>query len=99
MGLVLASFVAYALQEGSARLSIRGRTTLGGAMRKFMRKQICTSVAMGILVGNTAYQANNLWGRRSFMRIRRTSLETIQVSGLSSIYVFDDGDPRDVIPR
>ena len=33
--LVLASFVAYALQEGSARLSIRGRTTLGGAMRKF----------------------------------------------------------------
>ena len=60
--LVLASFVAYALQEGSARLSIRGRTTLGGAMRKFMQRQICTSVAIGILVGNTAYQANNFVG-------------------------------------
>ncbi|KAH8048681.1 hypothetical protein JL720_15797 [Aureococcus anophagefferens] len=31
--LVLASFVAYALQEGAARLSLLGRTTLGRAMR------------------------------------------------------------------
>ena len=60
--LVLASFVAYALQEGSARLSIRGRTTLGGAMRTSMRPFVCNSVAVGILIGNTAYQANNFVG-------------------------------------
>ena len=31
-------------------------------MRKFMQRQICTSVAVGILIGNTAYQANNFVG-------------------------------------
>jgi Mn2+/Fe2+ NRAMP family transporter len=66
--LVLASFVAYALQEGSARLALIARTTLGGAMRTVCggaraRTPIpCALVAAGVFVGNAAYQANNFVG-------------------------------------
>ena len=67
--LVLASFVAYSLQEGAARLSLVGRTTLGQAMRTMWgggggrgTPRGCAAVALGVLVGNTAYQANNFVG-------------------------------------
>ncbi|KAH8067052.1 hypothetical protein JL720_12562 [Aureococcus anophagefferens] len=66
--LVLASFVAYALQEGAARLSLLGRTTLGRAMRTMWGGGAdatpggCYAVAAGVLLGNTAYQANNFVG-------------------------------------
>jgi Mn2+/Fe2+ NRAMP family transporter len=66
--LVLASFVAYALQEGAARLSLLGRTTLGRAMRTMWGGGAestpagCRAVAAGVLLGNTAYQANNFVG-------------------------------------
>ena len=66
--LVLASFVAYALQEGAARLSLLGRTTLGRAMRTMWgggpdaTPGGCWAVAAGVLLGNTAYQANNFVG-------------------------------------
>ena len=68
--LVLASFVAYVLQEGSARLSIVSGFNLGQAMRVHLCSEdavaqipaVCFLVAVGILVGNCAYECNNFVG-------------------------------------
>ena len=68
--LVLASFVAYVLQEGSARLSIVSGFNLGQAMRIHLGSKdavaqipiVCFLVAVGVIVGNCAYECNNFVG-------------------------------------
>jgi len=64
--LLLASFVAYTLQEGAAKLSIVSRLGLGQAMRRHFGDSavgaatktpaMCVLVAVGIVIGNFAYE-------------------------------------------
>jgi len=67
---VVASFVAFVLQEGAARLAIVSGAGLGQAMRLHLGSKdrptetpiVCTLVAAGVMVGNSAYAANNIVG-------------------------------------
>jgi manganese transport protein len=82
--LVVASFVAYTLQEASARLTIVSGKSLGQAMQirfgpgsdlgaSAMFAAVIPASAIGIIIGNTAYQANCF------------------VGGMAALYVlFDD---------
>lgn len=73
--LVLASSIAYTLQEGSARLRIVSRAGLGQAMRFHFGTDsdpsriplLCYAIAGGIMVGNGAYEANNFAGATEAM--------------------------------
>mmetsp|Transcript_63832 Transcript_63832/g.128270 ORF Transcript_63832/g.128270 Transcript_63832/m.128270 type:complete len:217 (+) Transcript_63832:62-712(+) len=81
--LVLASGIAFTLQEGAARLSIVSGMGLGQAIRAHLGVKsghgrlnatarlsttavktplACVLVAVGIVIGNTCYQANNFVG-------------------------------------
>ena len=68
--LVVASGVAYTLQEGAARLAIVSGAGLGQSMRLHLgardgpgqTPRVCALVAAGVAVGNTAFECNNVVG-------------------------------------
>ena len=66
-----ASILAYTLQEGSARLTILSKKSLGQCIRikysgvlscLYDTAAICWVVSIAVLIGNTFYEANNFAG-------------------------------------
>ena len=65
--LIIACCVAYILLEAAARMVIVSGHTFGQAMRKKygvdgQTPLVCWAAAWGVLIGNSAYQANNFAG-------------------------------------
>eukprot|EP00096_Caligus_rogercresseyi_P007914 TRINITY_DN26069_c0_g1_i1.p1 TRINITY_DN26069_c0_g1~~TRINITY_DN26069_c0_g1_i1.p1 ORF type:complete len:470 (+),score=92.30 TRINITY_DN26069_c0_g1_i1:165-1574(+) len=68
--LVFASILAFTLQEGSARLTIKSGRSLGECIRSkyaniyplFKTALICWIVSVSVFIGNTFYEANNFAG-------------------------------------
>ena len=69
-GLVFASIMAFILQEGTARLTIVSKRSLGQCLRIKYRNAhkimdtawVCWMVLIGVWFGNTMFEANNFAG-------------------------------------
>lgn len=72
--LVLASLIAFTTQEAAARLCIHSRLDLGQAIRKRYEdmawsKAATGAISVGVLMGCTAYEANNFAGALAAVRL------------------------------
>jgi Mn2+/Fe2+ NRAMP family transporter len=84
--LVAASVVAFAMQEGAARFGIVSGMDLGKAMRlQFANGQsgvvpvTCFALSFGVLLGNTAYEANTIVGGMSALYVLYGKTATLRI--------------------
>jgi Mn2+/Fe2+ NRAMP family transporter len=90
--LVAASVIAFSMQEGAARFGIVSGMDLGKAMRlQFANGQkgvvpfTCFALAFGVLLGNTAYEANTIVGGMSALYVLYGKTAALRI-GVSLVY-------------
>eukprot|EP00937_MAST-01D_sp_MAST-1D-sp2_P001066 g1066.t1 len=82
--LLVASVVAYTMQEGSARLSIVSGRDFGQAMQEYFGERfagVCRFLAGGIVLGNLAYQCNNFVGAMASIYLLTPDEPLVRIGG------------------